>query len=792
AAVDGFLRKFSVLNIARPLPPADGCDEQNEAEGVSEAAAAAAAAAGAETLFAYSLVHDTLARSSNAGSGGSGMLRVGECAGGFPAMVADGLAQVLGEVNSGGGGGGVEFAARVERTQPAELADALLRLLPRTSAASYLAGRASLRMPDHAAAAELFASAGVAYAQTGEGLRDAVDLQLVLPRAVLEEGHAWAYYAHVAEMFAAGGGHAHAARFARLALQVLDAQHEGEDDEAKALAEAGRRAAAERRQTLWFRVFHAELAGGAYEQAYLAVMAQPDATVQTDCLRHLVAALCERPAGVAVLCRLPWPGLQEEVERTLLFKARNSDLLLAAPAAAPNYYRILYAFHVYRGGHRNAASAMYQYAARLAALMPVSGDVAEMLAARGRALLACISGLRLVDGQDAWVVHGRSASASASASASLAAGEGDGEGDGAGERRKRRRVEIGRYDATSSASAAASSSAGVAQEIDIVGLADVRREYALCVARLELGAEFPELLARNLLFEPEDALALHVKRARYDRALALARQFDLPVEPVFAAMARMCLGMSMRSDGEGYYCAPPGFWLIPEVPSVGSAAERAWRLLQCYLDGEEPVGAAGAAGGAGAASGLMQQLPLRMLVAECVLGADGCCVLAPWLADGLVRCCPQDLVRMCLRLGCVTEAAEFLLRHVRAVTLRVSGNSALTTAPSSSSSSSSRVLWLPYGLVDRTVGILDDSVARFELAVEKIRGAQGEEEEEVEEQGGALLKSYVDRLEGLVRLRGDLKAAVGRYMELAARDVGEPAALANPPAAAAVGSIEVN
>ncbi|KAJ2785092.1 hypothetical protein GGI15_002032 [Coemansia interrupta] len=675
ASVDGFLRKFSVLNIARPRSPGSMADEAEPSEAVFE-----------DTQFAYSLVHDTLAR-------GGPALRVSGR--GFGGMVCCGLAQVFSAVD------GAEFAALVERTQPAELADALLRLLPRTSASCYLAGRALLRMAEHAAAAEQFAAAGVAYAQTCDGLRDAVDLQLVLPRAVLDLGHAWAYYEHVAELFQAVEAHAYVSRFARLALQALAEDAGGETG-----------GGSSRQQALWFRVFHAEVACEAYEPAYLAVMAQPDAGVRTDSLRHLVSVLCDRAAGVEVLCRLPFPGLQEEVERTLLFKARNSDPL----AVRPNYYRILYAFHVYRGSHRNAASAMYQYARRLAALMLVSGDVREMLGEQARALLACVNGLQLVDAQDAWVVHGRA--------------------EGAGERRKRRRVEVGRYDAA------------VAQDIDIVGLEDVRREHALCEARRGLAEEFPELLARNVLFEPEDALALYVKTARYHQALVLARQFGLPLAPVFSSLARQCLAVSQGG-------APPEFWRNPGMPSAGGPAERAWRLLQRVLEREEPLGG--------------EPLPLRLVVAEHVLCSEASS-LAPWLVDPLVRWCPQDLVRMCLRLGCVTEAAEFLLRHVRVVARKMEEECA-----------GSRVLWLPYGLVDQTVGILDGAVRRFERAVEEIRQAQG---------GGRLLRSYMDRLDGLVRLRKELRAAVDRHVALAARDAAGTAALAAP--AAAAESIEVN
>ncbi|KAJ2583004.1 hypothetical protein EV177_010223, partial [Coemansia sp. RSA 1804] len=90
-----------------------------------------------------------------------------------------------------------------------------------------------------------------------------------------------------------------------------------------------------------------------------------------------------------------------------------------------------------------------------------------------------------------------------------------------------------------------------------------------------------------------------------------------------------------------------------------------------------------------------------------------------------------------------------------------------------------RELWLPYKLVDQTVGALDDAIARFEDAVAKIKRAKKQAKKNAAGGAGkggevarlkALRNSYRDRLDGLVRLHSDLQAAFDRYMECAARE----------------------
>ncbi|KAI8325962.1 hypothetical protein GQ54DRAFT_160739 [Martensiomyces pterosporus] len=721
-AVDGFLRKFSVLNINKRRDSAGSTD--------SGPATGASAVAGSANTFVYSLLHDVIARNYS--------LRFVGRSGVFADMVTEGVLQIyatLGLTTAWSDDSTLQseaqtqtslvlFAARLERSVPAELADSFLRFLPKTTALCYLNGLVSLRMRDYASAAELFASAGVAYSQVTEGIRSGVDLQYVLPKPVLESGHAFVYYQHVAELFEAARQLPAVSRFCHLSLQSLQEESELEE------SEIPQTLLSERRQKLWFKIFHAELESSAYEEAYMAMMANPDQKMQLDCLRHLTGVLCERDGGTAILCRLSFTGLQEEVERNLLFKARHSD-----PTAKPNYYKILYAFHVYRGNYRNAASAMYQYARRLSMLMLYSGDVASLLVEQGQALLSCINGLSLVDKQYAWVVVGRNQNIAGSSDA------------GCSTKRKRRRIAIGRYDA---------SSASQGQDIDIVELADVRREYTLCMARITLGTTFQELFSRNVLLEPEDVIALFVKTGMYDSAVAFAKRFELRLDYIFTTLAQKCLELSATKSAKTQReQTQEAFWENACMQeSTGTPAERAWRLLQYYLDLDDAE-----------RQGSQQY---RLVVAEIILKAEGDAVLPPWLSSPLLRKCPQDLVRLCLRNGCITEGAEFLLHHINTLCNKPAP---AAHEASAGGSKNTRELWLPYQLIDQTMGILDNAVVRFDEAVAKIREAkkQGGSESEVAKLK-SLLKSYRNRLRALEQLSDDLKASFDRYLAFATRE----------------------
>lgn len=117
------------------------------------------------------------------------------------------------------------------------------------------------------------------------------------------------------------------------------------------------------------------------------------------------------------MCSYAFGGLQPEVEATLEFRARTCGVL-----STPNYYRILYAYHVHRGNFRQgknndyllltlflltseyiAARAMYNNAQGLGKVMPSTFHV-DVIANQARSYLAAINALHLVDAAHAWIL----------------------------------------------------------------------------------------------------------------------------------------------------------------------------------------------------------------------------------------------------------------------------------------------------------------------------------------------------------------------------------------------------
>ena len=127
-----------------------------------------------------------------------------------------------------------------------------------------------------------------------------------------------------------------------------------------------------------------------------------------DCLRHLVAVMCDSGA-VETLLGYGFVGMHAELEQTLSFRARNSH-----PLAVPDHYKILYAFHTSRSNYRSgwslesdverqntdilafsAAAIMYQKAYRLAAS---SGEIGapEAITAQCQSYLIAADALGLM------------------------------------------------------------------------------------------------------------------------------------------------------------------------------------------------------------------------------------------------------------------------------------------------------------------------------------------------------------------------------------------------------------
>lgn len=72
-----------------------------------------------------------------------------------------------------------------------------------------------------------------------------------------------------------------------------------------------------------------------------------DVLRKREFLGQLISVMCESNE-VGRLNSLGFVGFQKDVESMLSFKARNSD-----PLRFPNYYKVLYSWHISRGDYRS-------------------------------------------------------------------------------------------------------------------------------------------------------------------------------------------------------------------------------------------------------------------------------------------------------------------------------------------------------------------------------------------------------------------------------------------------------
>jgi len=82
-----------------------------------------------------------------------------------------------------------------------------------------------------------------------------------------------------------------------------------------------------------------------------ASMSKADVYRKGEFLGQLISVMCENNE-VGRLNALGFIGFQQKVEELLSFKARNSD-----PLRYPNYYKVLYSWHISRGDYRSGKSS---------------------------------------------------------------------------------------------------------------------------------------------------------------------------------------------------------------------------------------------------------------------------------------------------------------------------------------------------------------------------------------------------------------------------------------------------
>ncbi|GAA5962589.1 hypothetical protein JCM21900_000955 [Sporobolomyces salmonicolor] len=533
----------------------------------------------------------------------------------------------------------------------------LVAFYPRAAGMAYVEGRAELELGNgeeavgafERAAAELYA-ADVLPADDAS----ASGLSLVLPSQI---GTSLArYYIHIVSLFVPYSIDHAIARFARLALEQLD--EEGIEDEVAA-------------KDLWIKLFRSLAATGEFEQAYEVVMEAPYHETKTTCLAHFISLVCENGA-TSLLTTLPFVGLEADLERNLAFRARNSD-----PLARPDYYKVLYAYHIAKGDYRSAGTVMYQQARRIGEITARGGSFRDLATLQCQSYLAAANALSLVAKEHAWVaVMG---------------------GDDLERGNKRRKITYhipdDEYDSSAS------------RPLEVLELADIRKEYNVALARLQLAAEFPELERTNFYLEPQAVVALFSQTGAFDQAFTAGRILEVDLSSLFEIIAERCVNLTVHPEG-----TEDASWVaLSDEASTweGSLASKAWRLLERHLERHDAA----------------PTYSYRLVVLERALALNCGGKLPTFLTDFLLRHAPHALIQTLIKYDRLGEAFRYSL-------------ATLQTSPAPSAPFSTHV---PYSLFDQLLAIpASDSPA---LSSDVLKERQTQLREAVETRFVALEKA---------------------------------------------------
>uniref|UniRef100_A0A8C2ERT1 Nucleoporin 160 n=1 Tax=Cyprinus carpio TaxID=7962 RepID=A0A8C2ERT1_CYPCA len=400
---------------------------------------------------------------------------------------------------------------------------------------------------------------------------------------------------------------------------------------------------------LWTRIFKHHLDLGHNSQAYEALMQNPDSSRQLDCLRQLVVVLCER-AQLRDLVQFSFVNLHDEVVSIIESRARAVDLM------THNYYELLYAFHINRHNYRKAGTVMFEYGMRLGREVRTLRGLQKQV----NCYLAALSCLRLVHPDYAWIVQPSSGAAY--------------ERPGTSPKRN--------YDGEFAADP-------VSQQIDILELKDLEKEYVLARSRLTLAQQEPPSAAIAGGANSQEMVALLVQTGLFDTALTLCQTFNLSLTPVFEGLTFKCIKLQCKGDRDQ---TEVWNWLAAnQLPTVittkeSSATDEAWRLLAHYLEKYPSQNAQ------------YHCCVINKLLSHGVPVPD-------WLINAYKEVDAAALLRLYLNYDQLESAAELVLGYVDALL----GKGHQYFGIERPFSATASLVWLPYTSIDQLLRNLSES-----------------------------------------------------------------------------------
>lgn len=349
------------------------------------------------------------------------------------------------------------------------------------------------------------------------------------------------------------------------------------------------------------------------------------------------------------LLRFSWSGLQEEFEKTIAFRARNSD-----PLAVPNYFAILYAYHSNRADYRSAAIAMYQHGRKVGELAIKGGAFQFLLTQQCQSYLAAINALSLVPDKHAWIPSSCNHLGSTYHQVSYGEESSNLNQNSSDRIRRRKRVTYFLPD---------KEFASGTRDIEVLKLADIREEYTLVLSRLQLANELPQLsqpgstTTTATYLDGDTLVPMFLNQGRVTEALEKATILGIDLIPIFNNLTESCCRLTVVGEEGGSLFDSQ--WVNGDPIGSdwdGNLVSKAWRLLQVHLEHIFPIRAMGDLA--------LDGWRCRESILECILRSNRTVKLPVWLLDQFMSFRPDRLLRLFFRFDLLSDAFTVAIRII--------------------------------------------------------------------------------------------------------------------------------
>ncbi|KAA0724099.1 Nuclear pore complex protein [Triplophysa tibetana] len=229
----------------------------------------------------------------------------------------------------------------------------------------------------------------------------------------------------------------------------------------------------------------------------------------------------------------------------------------------------------------------------------------------------------------------------------------------------------------------------VNQQIDILELKDLERDYILARSRLTLAQQDPSSAPIAGGASSVEMVTLLVQTGLFDTALMLCQTFNLSLTPVFEGLTFKCINLQYKGDQDQ---TEAWNWLAAnQLPSVittkeCSATDEAWRLLAYYLENHPSQNAD------------YHRCVISKLLSHSVPPPD-------WLVNAHKVIDAAALLRLYLNYDQLQSASELVLEYVDAML----GKGYQYFGIERPLSATASLVWLPYTSIDQLLRSLSES-----------------------------------------------------------------------------------